>query len=140
MRSEEADDGVVAQAVEELLRYLSIAHGSAPRFVREDTVLAGQSIKKGELLICSLASANRDEALGDDLDSFDIHRRSTSHVAFGHGIHHCIGAPLARMEMRIAYPAQLRRFPGLRSVLAVEEVPFRAFSFIYGVEALPVTW
>jgi cytochrome P450 len=140
LRSDEADDGVVDQAIEELMRYLSIVHTGVPRFAREDTVLAGEPIKKGEMLVCLLASANRDAALGDDLDRFDINRDSTAHVAFGHGIHHCLGAPLARMEMRIAYPALLRRFPGLRSVLAIEDVPFRSFSIVYGLQALPVTW
>jgi oxidation protein CepF len=61
-------------------------------------------------------------------------------VAFGHGVHHCIGAPLARTAMRIAFPALLRRFPGLRSVLPADQVPYRVHAAIYGVDALPVTW
>ena len=65
---------------------------------------------------------------------------AAGHVAFGHGVHHCLGAPLARMEMRIAFPALLRRFPGLALAVPFDEVGFRAFHFIYGLRSLPVTW
>jgi oxidation protein CepF len=73
-------------------------------------------------------------------DRFDVTRRPTPHVAFGHGIHHCLGAPLARMEMRIALPALFRRFPGLHPTIPLDEIPFRSMSSIYGVDKLPVTW
>jgi cytochrome P450 len=130
----------VDQAVEELLRHLSIVHSVLPRTARENLILAGQQIKAGDVLVCSLPAANRDPALGDDLDRFDIIRQAGAHLAFGHGIHHCLGAPLARMEMRIAFPALLRRFPGLRLAIPLEEIPFRTFSIVYGVESLPVAW
>jgi cytochrome P450 len=130
----------VEDAVEELLRYLSIVHMVMPRTAREDVVLSGQPIAAGEVIICSLAAANRDPVLGDDLDSFDFSRKISTHMAFGHGIHHCVGAPLARMEMRTAYPALLQRFPDLRVSVPIEEVPFRAYTVVYGVESLPVAW
>ncbi|MEV7965701.1 cytochrome P450 [Sphaerisporangium sp. NPDC088356] len=134
------DGEEIDQMVEELLRYLSIVHTVVPRTAKEDVVLAGRPIKAGETLILSIPSANRDSSLGDDLDRFDPSRDAGPHLAFGHGIHHCLGAPLARMEMRIAFPALLRRFPGLRLAVPIEEVPFRSFSVVHGVESLPVAW
>ncbi len=130
----------VDDAVEELLRYLAIVHTVTPRTTAEDVVLSGQHIPAGEVLLCSLPAANRDPAIGDDPDTFNLFRKITAHVAFGHGIHHCVGAPLARMEMRTAYPALLQRFPGLRLAVPIEEVPFRSYSVVYGVESLPVEW
>ncbi|MEU4097196.1 cytochrome P450 [Streptomyces sp. NPDC026673] len=129
-------DGVV----EELLRYLSVVQTGVPRVARTDVTLAGQHIRRGERLLCSLPSANHDEALAPDGDRFDLGRKAGAHLAFGHGIHYCIGAPLARMEMRIAYPALLRRFPGLRLDMRFSEIPFRVSSAIYGINHLPVAW
>jgi cytochrome P450 len=132
--------GAVDAAVEELLRYLTIVHSGMPRTARTDVVIGSQLIRAGDRVICSLPAANRDGALGPDMDRLDLTREPTSHVAFGHGIHHCLGAPLARMEMRTAFPALLRRFPALRLAVPLEEVPFRAFSVVYGVQSLPVAW
>ncbi|MFC4588673.1 cytochrome P450 [Sphaerisporangium corydalis] len=134
------DGDQVDQAVEELLRYLSIVHTVVPRTAKVDVELSGQKIKAGETLMLSIPSANRDPAFGEDLDQFDPARELAAHLAFGHGIHHCLGAPLARMEMRIAFPALLKRFPSLRLAVPVEEIPFRSFSVVYGVESLPVAW
>jgi cytochrome P450 len=130
----------VEEAVEELLRYLSVVHAVMPRTAMTDVELSGQLIRKGEVVLCSLPAANRDPELGDDLDTLDIKRKISAHVAFGHGVHHCLGAPLARMEMKIAFPALLRRFPNLAPAIPFEEVPFRAFSVVYGLTSLPVTW
>jgi cytochrome P450 len=83
--------------------------------------------------------ANRDGRLGEGMDSFDGTRPPTSHLAFGHGFHRCVGAELARMELRIAYPALARRFPDLR--LAAEDrdvLGYRQLSIVYGLDALPV--
>jgi cytochrome P450 len=85
-------------------------------------------------------AANRDPALVEDPDRLDITRGAMGHVAFGHGLHHCLGAPLARMEMRTAFPALLRRFPKLDLAVPFEEVPFRPHHFIHGLQSLPVTW
>jgi cytochrome P450 len=84
--------------------------------------------------------ANRDPALLADGSRLDITRGPAPHVAFGHGIHHCLGAPLARMEMRIGFPALLRRFPALRLAIPSDEVEFRRFTNVHGVRSLPVTW
>lgn len=133
-------DETVSNVVEELLRYLSVLQVPFPRFAREDLVLAGQEISAGDVVICSLAAADRDPVLGEDLDTFDPHRAPTSHLAFGHGIHRCIGAELGKMELRIAYPALVRRFPTLRLDVDPDEIAYRMFSIVYGVESLPVAW
>ncbi|WP_163507405.1 cytochrome P450 [Fodinicola acaciae] len=132
--------GAAEPAVEELMRYLTIVHSGIPRTATQDTVIGGQRIEAGDMVVVSLPSANRDPSQGDGMDDFDVMRKAARHVAFGHGVHHCLGAPLARMEMRIAYPALFRRFPALRLAVPIEEVPFRSFSFVYGVSALPVAW
>ncbi|MGW6020542.1 cytochrome P450 [Streptomyces sp. NPDC055099] len=134
------DPAAVDGAVEELLRHLSVPHAPTPRTALEDVTVGGQLIRAGEHVLCSLPTANRDPALLAEPDRFDITRAPGAHVAFGHGIHHCLGAALARMELRIAYPALLRRFPGLRLAVPQDEVPFRAHALAHGVERLPVTW
>jgi cytochrome P450 len=137
MRDEPAS---VEPAVEELLRWLSIVHSGVPRTTTTEVEIAGHTIPAGEQLVLALPAANRDSALVDDPDRLDISRGAPGHVAFGHGVHHCLGAPLARMEMRIAYPALLRRFPGLAPAVPYEEIPFRAYHVVYGLHSLPVTW
>ncbi|MFG1949019.1 cytochrome P450 [Nonomuraea sp. NPDC048826] len=131
-------DGYVDEVIEELLRYMTVVQVAFPRFARHDLELHGRQIKKGELVLCSLAAANRDPNLGEDMDQVKPGRHTAgSHLAFGHGIHRCIGAPLAQMELRIAYPMLLRRFPELR---LQGEVSWRKLAIVYGVEKLPVTW
>jgi cytochrome P450 len=143
------DPSLVDPAVEELLRWLSIVHAGTFKLAVTDTEIAGQKIAKGDVVLLSLAAANRDPALIDDPERLDVTRGGSvdarsagatrgGHVAFGHGIHHCLGAPLARMEMRIAFPALLRRFPGLRAVS--DEGNFRSYNFIYGLTSLEVAW
>ncbi|MER6949869.1 cytochrome P450 [Nonomuraea sp. NPDC000554] len=131
-------DGYADQVVEELLRYMTVVQVAFPRFAREDLELHGHQIKKGEMVLCSLTGANRDPELGQEMEQVKPGRETAgSHLAFGHGIHRCIGAPLAQMEMRIAFPALLRRFPNLH---VAGEVPFRKLAIVYGVEKLPVAW
>ncbi|NUS66265.1 MAG: cytochrome P450 [Saccharothrix sp.] len=125
-------------AVEELLRWLTVVHTGVPRVTTTDVELGGHALGPGELIVCSLPAANRDPALVPDPDRLDLTRDAGSHVAFGHGAHHCLGAPLARMELRIAFPALARRFPGLR--LVGPEPRYRSEQVVYGVAALPVTW
>jgi cytochrome P450 len=127
-------------AVEELLRHLTIVHTGFTRTALVDVELGGRQVKAGDAVVCSLPLANRDEQLGDHLDQLDLSREPTSHLAFGHGIHHCLGAPLARMEMRLAFPALVRRFPTLQLAVPFERVDFRAAFFVYGLQSLPVTW
>ncbi|MEU4573514.1 cytochrome P450 [Nonomuraea sp. ATR24] len=135
------DDPAHAEpAVEELLRWLSIVQALPPRTTTTDVEIAGQVVPAGSLVICSLPAANRDPAFAGDPGVLDVTRGAAGHVAFGHGVHHCLGAPLARMEMRIAFPALLRRFPGLALAGPYDGVSFRAFSIVYGLNALPVTW
>jgi cytochrome P450 len=128
----------VDAAVEELLRWLSIVHSGTGKITTTDVEIAGQKIAAGEFVMCALPSANRDPELLSDPDKLDITRGAMGHLAFGHGIHHCLGAPLARMEMRIAFPALLQRFPGLRTTDA--EPGFRSFNVIYGLTSLPIAW
>jgi cytochrome P450 len=134
------DPGIADRAVEELLRYLSIVPATLIRTAKRDVAINGTTIKAGDAVICSIPAANRDPAVTADPDVLDLTREPTSHVGFGHGAHHCLGAPLARLEMRIAFPALLSRFPELRLAVPFEELRFRAVSAVYGVESLPVTW
>jgi len=134
------DPAAVAPAVEELLRFLGIVHSGIPRTTTRDVEVGGVAIPADSLVILALASANRDPRFLADGDRLDVTRDAAGHVAFGHGVHHCLGAPLARMEMRIAFPALLRRFPRLALAVPFDEVEFRAFHFIYGLRSLPVTW
>jgi cytochrome P450 len=132
------DPAAVAPAIEELMRWLSILHSGTGKTTTTEVELAGQKIGAGEFVICVLSAANRDPALVERPDELDVRRGALGHVGFGHGVHHCLGAPLARMEMRIAFPALLRRFPGLRAIGS--DMDARAFSAIYGLNSLPVEW
>ncbi|MBP2328908.1 cytochrome P450 [Kibdelosporangium banguiense] len=133
------DPARVEPAVEELLRWLSIVP-SLIRTTTTDVEIAGQTIPAGSLVAPSPLAANRDRALLDDPEALDITRGVAGHVAFGHGVHHCLGAPLARMEMRIAFPALLKRFPGLALAEPDTDIEFRVFSAVYGLKTLRVTW
>jgi cytochrome P450 len=135
-----ADPAATAPAIEELLRWISIVHTGVVRTTTTEVEIAGTRIGAGELVFCALPTANRDPALLADPERLDVRRGAPGHLAFGHGVHHCLGAPLARMEMRIAFPALLRRFPQLALAVPYEELSFRAYHFVYGLRALPVTW
>jgi len=134
------DPAATAPAIEELLRWISIVHTGVVRTTTTEVEIAGTRIGAGELVFCALPTANRDPALLADPERLDVRRGAPGHLAFGHGVHHCLGAPLARMEMRIAFPALLRRFPQLALAVPYEELSFRAYHFVYGLRALPVTW
>ena len=134
------DPDAVAPAVEELLRWLSIVHTAIPRITTTAVEVAGVPIPAGRLVFVSLPSGNRDPDFIDSPEVLDIRRGAAGHLAFGHGVHHCLGAPLARMEMRIAFPALLRRFPTLTLAEDFADVAFRSFHFIYGLKALEVGW
>lgn len=129
-----------AGAVEELLRYLSILHGAVTRTARVDLEIGGAPIGAGDTVAVSLPAANRDPERFDAPEILDVGRSAAGHLAFGHGIHQCLGQHLARSEMVIAYPALLRRFPGLRLAVPAGEIPMRAQMMVYGVHRLPVTW
>ncbi len=124
--------------VEELLRYLSVVSVGFPRFARRDVTVGGKAIFAGDIVVCSLVGANRDPRFGTDPHHVDPTRPLLSNLAFGHGIHRCVGAELARMELRIAYPSLVRRFPNLRLGVAPDALAYRDLSIVYGLEALPV--
>ncbi|WP_060710747.1 cytochrome P450 [Pseudonocardia sp. HH130629-09] len=130
----------VPAAVEELLRWLSIVNSGSPRLAARDVEIGGTTIRRGELVLFHLPAANRDPEITEQPGRLDITRPSTNHVAFGHGIHHCLGAPLARMEMKVAFPALLRRFPKLRLAVDDDDVAWAGHKAIFGLERLPVMW
>ncbi|BBC35116.1 hypothetical protein SGFS_064100 [Streptomyces graminofaciens] len=130
-----------ANAVEELLRYLSIVHGGLRRYALEDVTIGGVTISAGEGVIVPVHVANRDPESFTDPDSLDLGRdNARRHVAFGYGIHQCLGQPLARAELQIALPELFRRLPGLRLAVPFEDIAFKENTFVYGVDELPVVW
>lgn len=133
------DEPFVAAYVEELLRYLSVVSVAFPRFARQDVDLAGTRIRSGDVVLCSLVAADRDQSVGDRPDVIDPDLPRRSHLAFGHGIHRCVGAELARLELRLALPELCRRLPDLRLAPSPDGPEFRELSVVYGVAALPVT-
>ncbi|MEV4364287.1 cytochrome P450 [Nonomuraea sp. NPDC004186] len=134
------DPAVVANAVEELLRYLSIAQDMIVRVATEDLTVGGQLVRAGEAVTVNLPAANRDTAFLDQPDTVDLGRNTRGHLAFGYGIHQCLGQNLARVELQVALPALLRRLPGLRLAVPLEDVKFRHDMSAYGVHELPVAW
>jgi cytochrome P450 len=140
LRALREDDDLLDSAVEELLRYLTIVQFGTVRVAREDVDLAGRRIRAGETVVASLAAADRDPVQFPEPDELDLARPAAQHVAFGHGIHQCLGQQLARVEMKVGYSALFRRFPGLRLAVRPDEVPMRDDMFIYGVHRLPVAW
>lgn len=127
-------------AVEELLRYLSIVQFETNRGALEDVEVAGQLVRAGESLLVSLPMANRDPARFAAPNELDVTRATGGHLAFGHGVHQCLGQQLARIELRLGFTALLARFPELRLAIPAAEVPLNTGRGIYGVAELPVTW
>jgi cytochrome P450 len=134
-----SDDAAVEPFVEELLRYLTVVQVAFPRFAREDVTVGGKRIAAGDFVLCSLSGANRSGPAERGLEAFDPARSARPHLAFGHGIHRCIGAELARMELRAAYPALVRRFPDISLATTPDDLSYRKLSFVFGIDALPVT-
>ncbi|RYF60800.1 MAG: cytochrome P450 [Comamonadaceae bacterium] len=135
-----SDPDMIPHAVEELLRYTSPLHIGARRVALEDIDVNGHLVKKGEGVICSIPAANRDEALFPEPDKFDVTRNASRHVAFGYGIHQCVGQVLARAELQIVYGTLFNRLPKLRLAVPFEELRFRHEMFVYGVHELPLAW
>ncbi|ELS51123.1 cytochrome P450 [Streptomyces viridochromogenes] len=134
------DPARIESAVEELLRWLSIVPAVQPSTTTTEVEIAGHTIPAGSLVMTSFPAANRDGSFVERPDTLDLTRKATGHLAFGHGVHHCLGAPLARMEMRIAFPALLSRFPGLALADPDGPADFRVSSLVYGLKSLRVTW
>ena len=132
------DPTSVDDVVDELLRYLSVVQIAFPRFARKDVELSGQQVRSGDVLICSLSRANRDDVFGAAPDRFDPTRKGPSHLAFGHGMHRCIGSELARMQLRVAFRALARRFPDMSLAIEPDELQFYDLSIVYGLRTLPV--
>jgi cytochrome P450 len=132
---------VIDNAVEELMRYLSIIHFGPVRTATEDVEIDGHLIKAGDTVLMHVPVANRDpEKFPGNPDELDLRRPASGHVAFGHGIHQCLGQQLARIEMRIGFSKLFQEFPDLRLDVDPEEVPLRTDMGIYGVHSLPVAW
>lgn len=136
----QADVSLVPSAIEELLRFNGPATIAGPRFATEDIELAGQQIKKGDAVIVVLKSANRDEVPFAEPEELDITRRINRHLAFGHGIHMCLGAPLARMEGEIAFTTLLTRMPNLHLDIPRENVKWNFTLSSQGLTTLPVAF
>lgn len=133
-----ADPSLIKPAVEELLRYDGPVETSTRRFAREDVAIGGTVIPKGEIVMVVIAAADHDPGRFPDPDFLDITRTDNKHLAFGKGIHHCLGAPLARMEGQIAISTLLRRLPNLRLKGSPESLTWRPGLVLRGLKGLPV--
>jgi len=135
LRSEPA---LLPGAVEELLRFANPLNHATERFTMEPVEIGGVTIPAREWVLCVTSSANRDPSRFGSPDTLDVAREAGGHLAFGHGIHHCVGAPLARLEGEVAFGALLSRFPELALAVDPAELRWRKSSLIHGLEALPV--
>ena len=134
------EPALVPTAVEELARITPLGTVTFCRIAKEDIEVGGTLVQVGESVVCQLAAANRDELVFDHADEVDFDRETNPHIAFGHGAHHCLGAPLARVELQAGLSTLLRRLPHLRLAVPAEEVPFKTGRLLRGPQSLPVTW
>jgi cytochrome P450 len=135
------DPDLVPRAVEECLRFAPLGTaGDDARIATEDLELGGQLVRAGEAVVVDFALGNRDGAAFPNPDVVDFNRKENAHIAFGHGVHHCLGAPLARLELKVAMATLVRRLPGLSLAVPADEVPWRSDRLVRGVRSLPVTW
>jgi cytochrome P450 len=135
-----ADWGLADSAAQELLRYLSFAQLTKPRYAREDTEFHGQAIRRGQMIFACLATVTSDPSVFDDPERLDLHRQPNRHVAFGAGIHVCLGPKLARVETAIALQRLFTRFPDLRLAVPRSQVRFSGRLGTRALVALPVKW
>jgi cytochrome P450 len=133
-----ADPALIGGAVEELLRYVSPVNHATYRVTAEPVEIGGTRIGAGEVVVVGLSSADRDPGRYADPERLDLGRDSSGHLAFGHGIHYCLGAPLARLEAQIAFGALLDRFGSMRLAVPADSLRWRPSTLIPGLEALPV--
>ncbi|MFJ5262519.1 cytochrome P450 [Streptomyces sp. NPDC088387] len=135
------DPALLPNAIEELLRVFSISDSGTARVAVGDIEVGGVTIRAGEGILALNNAANHDESVFKDAGTLDIHRKEArSHLAFGYGIHQCIGANLARVELEAVYGTLLRRIPGLKLAAPADELRFKDDAMVYGVYELPVTW
>jgi cytochrome P450 len=130
---------VIANIVEELMRYLTIVHSQVDRVATEDLTIGGQRIRAGEFVMMNLPAGNWDTEFVDNPETFEADRNTRGHLGFGYGVHQCIGANLARVEMQVAFATLARRLPGLKLAVSPEELRFKDAN-IYGMKELPVSW
>ena len=133
-----ADPSLLASAVEELLRYVNPVNNATYRFAAEPLEIGGARIGTGEVVLVALSGANRDPSRYPDPDLLDLSRDSAGHLAFGHGSHYCLGAPLARLEAEIAFRGLLSRFGSMALAVPPGSLRWRPSTLIHGLEALPV--
>ena len=131
---------LIKPAIEELLRFVCPAEMATERYAREDITIAGVTIPRGELVLAVIGSANRDAKYFDNPDTLDITRENNKHLAFGQGIHYCVGAPLARLEGQIAVNTLIQRMPDLHLSIASDQLRWRGGFILRGLEALPVSF
>lgn len=134
------DHAVIANIVEELMRYLTIVHNQVDRVAIEDLTIGGQLIRAGEFVVMNLPAGNWDSAFFDNPETFDVDRNTRGHLGFGYGVHQCIGQNLARVEMQTAFATLARRLPGLKLAVSPDALKFKDESDIYGMKELPVAW
>jgi cytochrome P450 len=136
-----ADPSLVKNAVEEMLRLDTPTHYNACRAATADVTIGGQTIRKGEGVYALLVAANRDPAAFPDPGKFDIERKNASQqLSFSYGIHQCVGQPLARLELETVFKSLFQRLPNLKLACPFDEIPFKREMYVYGLNALPVSW
>ncbi len=135
----QAEPALMKSGVEELLRFVTPAEMSTERFARADTEVAGTVIPKGALVLGVIASANRDPRRFENPETVDVARQDNKHLAFGQGIHYCVGAPLSRLEAVVAFGALTERLPNLRLGVAPAKLEWRSSLILRGLKALPVS-
>jgi len=133
-----ADPALIGGAVEELLRYVNPVNNATFRCATEPVEIGGVRISRGDPVLVALSGANRDPARFGDPDRLDLGRDGAGHLAFGHGIHYCLGAPLARLEAEIAFSGLLARFGSIRLAVPATSLRWRPSTLIHGLESLPV--
>jgi cytochrome P450 len=139
-RAVAADPGLIDTAVEEMLRMSGKGGNGIPRYARTDLEIDGARVRAGELVLLDTGAANHDPAVFADPDRIDLARSAAAHLTFGHGSYYCIGAPLARLELRAVFGRLVARFPALRLAVPVEELRFHTGMLTGGLVALPVAW
>ncbi|MFJ9694846.1 cytochrome P450 [Kitasatospora sp. NPDC101183] len=135
-----ANPELINPAVEELVRYLTIGDAAVPRVALDDIEVGGATIPKGDGILCLGLTANRDAAVFENPDELILSRGNRKHFGFGHGVHHCIGADLARLELQLVWGRLFERIPTLRLAKPFEEIPSKERAIIYGLWGLPVAW
>src|SRR6266545_3056970 len=133
-----ADRGLLSGAVDELLRFSNPVNTATHRFAAEPVEIGGVRIGPGDLVLVALSGANRDPSRFADPDRLDLGRDSSAQLGFGHGIHYCLGTPLARLQAEIAFGELMARFPAMRLAVPADDLRWRTTTLIHGLEALPV--